>query len=135
MVLKIGDEPEHQIWHLHFHTYEEPTDEERGLQNLPPLLYDISTSCLAHTGACVFTVPDSTGRKYCINGHAGTAHCSKKDQFVKAVAHKTALRRALIGLGKEVRRQIWQAYGLRVRRPKETPEHFRRRLLLAQKAA
>ena len=112
MVLKIGE----QRWHLHFHT---------TISNSTTELWDVVTTCLVHTGPCILTTAEP---KYCVNGRVGRASCSKRDQFVRSVGNRLALTRALEHVPPATRRQIWQAYWQRVKRPKETPQQFRERL-------
>lgn len=129
MVLKVGEEK----WHLHFHTQNtSEMDETREEHGQKPLLWQLVTTCLVHTGQCIMTVaPD----KYCVNGHVGVSNCSKKDHFVKRVGHRLALTRAIEKFPEATRRAIWQAYWLKVRRPKEKSDKFRKRVEAAQKAA
>jgi hypothetical protein len=137
MILQLGD----QKWHLHFHTTLAETDEERAAHEppLPPLRWDWITTCYVHTGVCVLTFSEP---KYCINGAVGEAKCSKKDNYLKSQGAKMALAKALsklTGVPKSTRKAIWDAYWARVRRPKERPDKFRKRIGLvgqqAQRAA
>ena len=125
MILKTGEHGAETLWHLHFHREFAETDEERAKRNLPPLLWDVITTCLVHTGPCILTHVEP---KYCVNGTVGKSRCSKRDQFVRSTGAKQALARAIQHLKPEVRKQLWDAYWLRTRRPKERPEKFRKRL-------
>jgi hypothetical protein len=133
MILKIVDEN----WHLHFHTKLAESDEERAARTppLPPLRWDIETTCYVHTGICVMTFQEP---KYCINGTPGVAKTSKLDQHLKSQGAKLALARALSkmpGVPKSTRKAIWDAYWARVRRPKEKPDKFRKRRGILSQAA
>ena len=121
MLLKVGN----TLWRLHFHTREAESDEERLKRGQEPLRWNIETVCYAHSGQCILSAGPN---KYCVNGAVGVAKCSKKDQFVRSVANRLALTRAIEDMAEPTRRAIWEAYWLRVRRPKETPAEFRRRL-------
>jgi hypothetical protein len=134
MIIKTGKEgtPDAKVWHLHFHRQEAESDVARAIRKLPPLPWDVVTTCLVHNGPCVLTHMEP---KYCVNGTVGTSKCSKRDQYVRATGAKQALARALRFLSVELREQIWQAYWLRTRRPKERPEKFRKRLQQQSKAA
>lgn len=126
MLLKIGEEK----WHLHFKRESAASDEERIEKGLPPLLYKLIITCAIHTGLCIKS--DTNEKTHCVNGTQGMAFVSKRDQFVRSVGNKLALSRALnkTTLSKETRRAIWDAYWVRVKRPKETSKKFQRRLKL-----
>jgi hypothetical protein len=121
MILEIGTDK----FHLHFHRTFAESDEERLKRGLPALPWDVVTTCAVHTGPCVLA---AGAQKYCTAGIVGTSKCSKMDQFVKATGAKQALQRAIRHLGAPVRKQIWDAYWLRTRRPKERSDKFRKRI-------
>jgi hypothetical protein len=128
MLLEIGEGDHRQKWHLHFHTTLAESDEVRAAKNLPPLLWAEETTCYVHTGVCVLSYATP---KYCVNGQAGLARTSKKDQFLKSQGAKLALARALKkmpSVPKSIRKAIWDAYWAKVRRPKEKPDKFRKRI-------
>jgi len=130
MILKTGDPGRETVWHIHIHHefLEDDSHEPRRKRKS----WDVVSRALVHTGPCVLTYATP---KYCVNGHAGEVYCSKKDSFVRSVGAKLALRAALEKLPRETREAIWQVYWLRVRRPKERHEKFRRRLEAISKAA
>ena len=117
--------PVKQEWHLHFHRREAQSTLANG-QAAP---WDIITTCLVHTGDCLFT---QGSLKYCVKGQIGTAKCSRKDQYSRRAGAKLALARAIQSLSQEIRQQIWRAYWLRCRRPKESPQKFAHRLAKTQ---
>lgn len=119
MILKVGEE----TWHLHIH--HEFLGDDSLLPRKRRRSWDVVTKALVHSGICVMAAGP---QKYCVNGLSGEARCSKKDNFVRAVGAKEALRLALYKLPREVREAIWQAYWQRVRRPKERSEKFKRRI-------
>jgi hypothetical protein len=128
MILKVLVNNEELQYHVHFHREESESDEARKAKNLPPLRWSIITTCAVHTGQCVLA---AGSKKYCTVGSMGTSKCSKLDQCVRATGAKLALARAIRGFSDEVRKQIWEAYWQRTRRPKERSEHFRRRVGLS----
>jgi hypothetical protein len=125
MILKVRVGQEEQQFHLHFHREESESDESRKAKNLPPLRWSFVTTCAVHTGPCV---PSAGEQKYCTVGIVGTSKCSKLDQCVRATGAKLALARAIRGLSEDIRKQIWEAYWQRTRRPKERSDKFRRRV-------
>lgn len=131
MILKIGEGEAQKQWHIHIHHEFLPDDSQ--LPRKKRRSWDVVTKALVHTGPCVAA---SGPQKYCVTGRPGEVRCSKKDNFVKCVGAKQALKQALSGLDKATREALWKAYWLLVKRPKERPEHFRRRVApVTQKAS
>jgi hypothetical protein len=123
MLLEIGEGDKAQRWHIHIH--HEVLEDDSALPRKKRRSWDVVTRALVHTGVCVVGTSEP---KHCVTGLKGEALCSKKDNFVKAVASRLALTRALQQMPREAREAIWEAYWLRVRRPKERSDKFQRRV-------
>lgn len=78
------------------------------------------TVCTLHHGACP-PLWDRQAFPRCsaVGVVEGVAKCSPRDQFAKATGRKLALARALrtLGVQRDVRRGVWQAYFDKVGRP------------------
>ena len=127
MVLKVGEE----LWHLH--VYHNFLPDDSSLPRKKRKSWDVETRVCVHTGVCVWN--QATEPRHCINGAIGSIFCSKKDPFCKSVGLKLALKDAMRTLPEPTRKAIWDALWLRMRRPKERPEKFRKRVGPTQKAA
>jgi hypothetical protein len=123
MILEIGEGEKAQHWYIHIH--HEFLEDDSKLSRRKRRSWDVVTRALVHTGICVVGTSEP---KHCVTGLKGEALCSKKDNFVKSVASRLALTRALEQVPREAREAIWKAYWLKVRRPKERSANFRRRV-------